>query len=87
MSKRPTSPVRLRAVRVALASVAAVVMVVPTAAGPAAAATGTIQIIQGGTGQDSSTPAGIDCTIGPDGPSRPTCRNRVPQPSPRNRNR
>ena len=70
MSKRPASSARLRAVRVAAAFVAAAVMVVLTA-GPAAAATGTIQIVRGGTGHGTitSTPAGIDCMIGPDGPS------------------
>ena len=41
--------------------------------------TGTIQIIQGGTGQGTvtSSPAGIDCTIGPDGPTG-TCEATFP---------
>ena len=41
--------------------------------------TGTIQIILGGTGQGTVTsdPAGIDCTIGPDGPTG-TCEATFP---------
>ena len=41
--------------------------------------TGTIQIIQGGTGEGTVTsdPAGIDCTIGPDGPTG-TCEATFP---------
>jgi Divergent InlB B-repeat domain len=49
----------------------AALVVVTLWAGPAAAATGSVQIVRGGLGEGTitSSPAGIDCTFGPDGPS------------------
>ena len=60
----------------------AAVLLAALAAAPArgqAPATGTVQIVQGGTGQGriTSRPAGIDCTIGPDGPTG-TCSATFP---------
>lgn len=55
---------------VTFTALAAIALAVLTAT-PAFAAAGTIQIVQGGVGEGRivSDPAGIDCTIGPDGPT------------------
>ena len=70
MTQQAVRGVRLRAVEAVLASLAAVFLVA-LSAGPAAAATVTVEIVRGGTGHGTitSTPAGINCTMGPNGPS------------------
>jgi hypothetical protein len=70
MTQHAIRGIRLRAVEAVLASLAAVFLVA-LSAGPAEAATVTVEIVRGGTGQGTitSTPEGIACTMGPNGPS------------------
>ena len=70
MSIRSMSSPHVTGIRLVLAAVVGLGFTI-VAATPSFAATGTIQIIQGGTGSGTvtSSPAGIDCTIGSEGPT------------------
>ena len=70
MSHQLVPGIRPFGARAALVSIATLVLLM-LSPGSAEAATGTVQIIQGGTGQGTitSTPAGINCTIGRTGPT------------------